>query len=165
MPKLENVVVASKSRDGRSIKIDDQWYKAFNSSQLSDVEWKDTINLTYNTREKAGVTYYNIQGAPEIIEKANGGGSPAPSSGGNSTPRVPDGFPIPPTHHSRSIVRQNSVTNAVNLFVNTNDSIEGLADLDGVCEEILTIARKFEEYSCGDIERRAAEAVMSSVND
>lgn len=58
-------------------------------------------------------------------------------------------FPIPPLHGDRAIVRQNSLTNAVNLL---KDKIELDEDVVKTAEFIVSIARVFEAYSCGDMD-------------
>jgi len=68
-------------------------------------------------------------------------------------------FPIPALHGDRAIVRQNSVTNATKL-VSELLTAEDTADLEEWAEKIISIARKFEAYSCGDLDAAAAEALM-----
>lgn len=62
-------------------------------------------------------------------------------------------FPIPPLHGDRAIVRQNSVTNACNILAKKFE-VDGpfpMADAD-LAEKVITLARKFEAYSCGDLD-------------
>jgi hypothetical protein len=74
----------------------------------------------------------------------------------------PKVFPIPPLHGDRAIVRQNSITNATKLVM---DSI-GVAgagsvtpaatfneiDFESMAQKVIDIARMFEAYSCGDLD-------------
>jgi hypothetical protein len=62
-------------------------------------------------------------------------------------------FPIPPLHGDRAIVRQNSLTNAVNLL---KEHIEFDGDMVKTAEFVVSIARVFEAYSCGDMDYAAA---------
>lgn len=65
-------------------------------------------------------------------------------------------FPIPLMHGDRSIIRQNALTNAREAVATL-----GIQDMPTDAEyasRIIAMARLFEEYSAGDIERRAAES-------
>jgi hypothetical protein len=95
-----------------------------------------------------------------------GTGAPTPSASSASPVKAPYSppakvFPIPLLHGDRAIVRQNSVTNAtkaVNDYCGADstfpESLIEYADL------IIDIARKFEAYSCGDLDAQAAEAMV-----
>lgn len=71
-------------------------------------------------------------------------------------------FPIPMLHGDRAIVRQNSVTNATKLVVETNGTEKSAEEL---AEKIINIARMFEAYSCGDLEALAAEEMSKEGTD
>jgi hypothetical protein len=68
-------------------------------------------------------------------------------------------FPIPLLHGDRAIIRQNALTNAreavVALF--TVSPAGPMPDDVDFAKRIISMASIFEEYSAGDIERRAAE--------
>jgi hypothetical protein len=67
-------------------------------------------------------------------------------------------FPIPPLHGDRAIVRQNSITNAVKAFDNYLRGEDVVPKtIDEYAEEVIAVARKFEAYSCGDLDLAAAE--------
>lgn len=74
-------------------------------------------------------------------------------------------FPIPPLDGSRSIVRQNALTNARELvctLISTHMQPDGKIP-DGklqnkLAERIVEIARIFEAYSCGDTELAEVKA-------
>jgi hypothetical protein len=100
----------------------------------------------------------------QMIKK--GTGAPTPSASSASPGKAPYSppakvFPIPLLHGDRAIVRQNSVTNATkavgDFFDNTDnfDSVQEYADL------VIEIARKFEAYSCGDLDAQAAEKMAA----
>lgn len=102
-----------------------------------------------------------------VVVKAHGtpGTAPSPSappspvSGPSSGTRSYSGppakvFPIPLLHGDRAIVRQNSVTNAVNSI---RPLMAADTPLDDVAEMVILLARKFEAYSCGDLESEEAD--------
>ncbi len=63
-------------------------------------------------------------------------------------------FPIPALDGQRAIVRQNSLTNAVKFaeFAENEPSVN----------TIIAIARKFEAYSCGDLDSEEVAAEMAA---
>lgn len=70
-------------------------------------------------------------------------------------------FPVPLMHGDRSIIRQNALTNAREVVIaRMPDALRDIVDPDDeeLARRIIAMARMFEEYSAGDIERRAAEA-------
>lgn len=97
------------------------------------------------------------------------GGHPSPTSTTSPTPPSPPTraygppvkpFPIPPLHGDRAIVRQNALTNARELYVacSAGDLLVIHTVYDGckMADEIIQIARRFEAYSCGDLDLEAA---------
>jgi hypothetical protein len=76
----------------------------------------------------------------------------APSKPSYGSPKV---FPIPALHGDRAIVRQNSVTNAVKLITDSVHSTDE-ADWEELADMAIAIARKFEAYSCGDLDMEQA---------
>jgi len=90
------------------------------------------------------------EGAPAVTAT-----SVAPSKPSYGAAKV---FPIPPLHGDRAIVRQNSITNAVKAFDNYLRGEDVVPkSIDEYAEEIIAVARKFEAYSCGDLDLAAAE--------
>jgi hypothetical protein len=73
-------------------------------------------------------------------------------------------FPIPALHGDRAIVRQNSVTNAVKLITDSVHSTDE-ADWDDLADMVIRIARKFEAYSCGDLDMAQAIAMSEDKAD
>ncbi len=111
-----------------------------------------------------------------VVVKAHGtpGTAPSPSappspvSGPSSGTRSYNGppakvFPIPLLHGDRAIVRQNSVTNAVKLMVDSSkpESLQAMTS-DELCDHVITMARKLEAYSCGDLESEAADKLVEA---
>lgn len=97
------------------------------------------------------------EGAPAPVGAVVGGSSPAPKA--YSAPAKV--FPIPPLHGDRAIVRQNSITNAVKAVADLIDSDD--MNIDLYVDTIITVARKFEAYSCGDLDVAQAEEMVAKV--
>lgn len=100
---------------------------------------------------------------------AKGGGAAPPVSAPTSPSKPSYGppakvFPIPPLHGDRAIVRQNSITNATkavvdvtNMFADKKSSV----NFDDLADKIINMARKFEAYSCGDLDVERAEEMAA----
>ena len=88
-------------------------------------------------------------------------GSTAPSKPSYGAPKV---FPIPALHGDRAIVRQNSVTNAVKLITDSVHSTDE-ADWEELADMAIAIARKFEAYSCGDLDMEHALSMAEAKAD
>jgi hypothetical protein len=98
----------------------------------------------------------------QMIKK--GTGAPTPSASSASPAKAPYSppakvFPIPLLHGDRAIVRQNSITNATKAVYDCVGSNE--LDLEEYAETIIKIARKFEAYSCGDLDAQLAEKMAA----
>jgi hypothetical protein len=65
-------------------------------------------------------------------------------------------FPIPPQDGQRSIVRQNALTNARELYCNKHPGANGSTLIESA-KQILKIATLFEEYTTGDMELNISE--------
>jgi hypothetical protein len=115
-----------------------------------DVEFQMTTNA-------AG--YENVDVATvRVITK---GAAPATSSAPTARPSYgPPAkvFPIPALHGDRAIVRQNSLTNAVQLL-REDKELAKLTSTDRA-NHIINIARMFEAYSCGDLDAEEARTMM-----
>jgi hypothetical protein len=88
-------------------------------------------------------------------------GATAPSKPSYGTPKV---FPIPALHGDRAIVRQNSITNAVKLITDSVHSTDE-ADWEQLADIAISIARKFEAYSCGDLDMEQAISMAEAKAD
>jgi hypothetical protein len=94
-----------------------------------------------------------------------GAGAPTPSASTASPGKAPYSppskvFPIPLLHGDRAIVRQNSITNATKAVCDFSGA-DGPEDIDSYAEMIIAVARKFEAYSCGDLDAAQAEAMVA----
>lgn len=71
-------------------------------------------------------------------------------------------FPIPLLHGDRAIVRQNSITNATKLITELSANSKAAPDYPSLINMIIETAKRFEEYSCGDLDAAAAVDLVSS---
>jgi hypothetical protein len=99
----------------------------------------------------------------QMIKK--GTGAPTPSASSASPAKAPYSpptkvFPIPLLHGDRAIVRQNSITNATKAVCDFS-GVDGPEDLTTYADLIIEVARKFEAYSCGDLDAQAAEKMAA----
>lgn len=168
-------VVQSMSRDGKRIKIDGDWYGAYDPAQagLTSVKYGDTVSFTYTVKDTGTAVYRNIKGKVTV----SGVGS-STSSSGPYDGAVPSGaaparatapthydFPVGPRDRQRSIIRQNSVTNAVNLtavILGTKDAPSNTdpSEIVGLAHHVIDIAKVFEAYSTGDLDVAEAKAAV-----
>lgn len=151
-------VVDSKSANGKSIKINGDWFGAFSPSTLSGVNVGDTVQFNWDL-DKTG-RYKNIKGAVNVGGKTV---PTAPVSGDApvASPAVRRGFPVDITDHARSIIRQNALTNARELFCWALDPHEEDSDSEKDAKRIISIARIFEDYTSGEGDLKAAEQLLT----
>lgn len=143
---------------GSGIRVDGSKYGCFDpvKSGVDVIAVGDEVQFEWTQKGQ----YKNIQGR---VNKTGLTGTPVPvepsSSGGKKSWGGNKGvFPVPALDGQRSIIRQNSVTNAVNLFKHTTDT--NAIDNQEAAEAVIEIARIFEEYSSGDdVEKLANEAI------
>lgn len=152
-------------RDGKRLKMDDgNWYSAFASTQCSGVAAGDYVTFSFQVSlPKDGKTYNNIKGN---VKKASAPATSAPpksaapaSSGAGYAGKV---FPVPALHGDRSIIRQNSLGNAVKLvdvWLRDCGSIPAM-EMMKLAEMTVELARYFESYSAGDMDAAIAEAAV-----
>lgn len=84
---------------------------------------------------------------------------------GNKAPgstRSKSGFPIPLRDGQRSIIRQNCLAHARELVLHsTGKSDNTPKKRDAIANEVIRVARLFEAYAAGDIEREEADKLVS----
>lgn len=134
-----------------SFKADGEWFSTgFTNSRVAV---GDVVTFDYNVG-----TYGNEVDGKAVSKTGGTAVVPAtPTAAPATFTRKPMGaFPIPALDGQRAIVRQNSLTNAVNYA-------KGLPQT-GTVEEIIAIARQFEAYSCGDLDREEAEAEVAAAS-
>jgi hypothetical protein len=131
-----------------SFQVDGVWYKTgFKKGKFSK---GDTITFTY---------VEGPYGNDVDVASISTGGASAPAASAAKPAYTGGGkgvFPIPALDGQRSIVRQNALTNARELWV-AQESTSGDSVKDQAFE-IIAIARIFEAYACGDLDAmKAAE--------
>lgn len=142
-------------------------------------------NLGFNNPSKQGiregteVTFQSVHTAyGEDIDmptlRVVGGGSTVPTPAARpaasapaapaKAPHVPPAakvFPVPLFHGDRSIIRQNSLTNAREVYCSSTVVVSS-SNTDELADQIIHLARKFEAYSAGDLDRAQAEEEMNA---
>lgn len=138
-----------------SIKVSGNWVKHGFKRPACNVG--DTIEFD-GEEGKYGVEAKNIvvtaKGVPGAVPVASVTSIKSTSTGGGSySAKV---FPIPALHGDRSIVRQNALARATDLYIGARG---GKAfDLDLVTSDlIIKMARQFEAYTAGDLDLEAAK--------
>lgn len=120
----------------------------------------DTIDFQFTEN-----TYGKNVDLPSVRLLTKGDGAtpaPAPTTASKpsySPPTRP--FPIPALHGDRAIVRQNSITNATKLVVDSVIPV-GECDWEALAQEVINVARMFEAYSCGDLDMEQAVAMAEA---
>ncbi len=143
-----------------SIKANGDWFSAgFNKPKFNV---GDTIDFMY---EEGSYGKQLDAKTVRVLSKGAGAAAPTPTGAVDSpatgvAPARSFGppakvFPVPLMHGDRSIIRQNALTNAREAVAQLG-FVEVPTDAE-YASRIIAMARMFEEYSAGDIERRAAE--------
>lgn len=137
MAKVKGVVEwKNKSQWGYGIKVDGSWY---NSKYNIKAEKGDLVEF-----DDGGKNYCR-----ELKVLQSGGGDDDTGGGGTRSAEATavQKASQPPLHNGRSIIRQNSLTNA-NAFHATAGFQS--KDPEARLEELIQTARVFESYSAGD---------------
>lgn len=140
---------------------DGTWYKCgFTKPKCSE---GDTIEVEIKETD-----YGTEITDPKNIRVVGGGGVSVPtagasrSAGGGGRTGYDRVFPVPALSPERAIIRQNALTNARELYVGTLDPKTAKdVDLADAAQHIISIARMFEAYSTGDLDKAAAMAEAS----
>ena len=138
-----------------SVKTAEGWFSYGFKKPTFNIGDEVDFQYTENTYGK------NIDHASvRMINKGTGSSAPAaaPAARPAYAQKV---FPIPLLHGDRAIVRQNSVTNATKLVVETSGKGKTPEEL---AEQIINVARMFEAYSCGDLEALEAEKMSEDAS-
>ena len=128
-----------------------------------DVEFRMTTNAAgYENVDVATVRVISKgSGSPSTASTSASSGSVkgevASAASGRSYGPPAKVFPIPALHGDRAIVRQNSLTNAVNLC---KEYFGDDVDVEQRATEVIRIARMFEAYSCGDLDMEEAKKMI-----
>ena len=142
-----NGVVKAKSANkfGFGIMINDKWYNS-----KSEISCNKGDEVEFDDGGKAYI---------RDLKVTKGGSGVATSSGGSMVNKGTTGtsyargvFPLATNDGSRSIVRQNSITNAVALYTHVIDGDAPPEELENIAYSVINIARIFEKYSSGDLD-------------
>jgi hypothetical protein len=138
-----------------SVKVNGSWVSCgFKDPKVSngDVVQCEAESTTYGLQTKA------------VSKLADGGGGPATPPAASRQAFVPSNakvFPVPPLHGDRSIIRQNVLARATDLFIAARGGKPYDVDLDETSIFIIQLARKFEAYATGDIDMAQAKAALN----
>lgn len=147
-----------------SLKVNGTWvkcgFKNPNAGAGDEVEF-DGNTGTYGLETKA----------VNVLRK--GAGTPAPAATSNSTP-VPTRttgsgyaakvFPIPALHGDRAIVRQNALARATDIYIAARGGKPWELDASNL-DFVISLARKFEAYTAGDLDMAEAIAENEEVQE
>ena len=138
-----------------SLKVDGNWVKHGFKKPPCNVG--DTIEFD-GEEGKYGVEAKNIivtaKGAPGAVPTAGVTSIKPVGGGGGYSSKV---FPIPPLHGDRSIVRQNALARATDLYIGARGGKPFDLD-DATSTLVIRMARSFEAYTAGDLDLAAAKA-------
>ena len=119
------------------------WYGVYDPSNLQASKGDD-VTFEFTRKGKWLNVKGKVVGSGAAISSPTAGGSSAPvkkATGGRT-------FPVRGTAPERTINRQNALTNAV-VFCNVESSFTGIG---ATVEAVIDTARKFEAYTCGDLD-------------
>lgn len=147
-----------------SLKVNGTWvkcgFKNPNAGAGDEVEF-DGNTGTYGLETKA----------VNVLRK--GAGTPAPAATSNTTTAVPRTtgsgyaakvFPIPALHGDRAIVRQNALARATDIYIAARGGKPWELDASNL-DFVISLARKFEAYTAGDLDMAEAIAENEEVQE
>ena len=160
-------VINNGTGKGSGVRIGGHKYGVYNpeESGLDAINVGDSVSLRFTKKGgTGGITYKNVNG--KITKMTGGAASSVAASAPTPAPRSYGSkgvFPIPLDDGQRSIIRQNALTNARELVCKT---LKDGSKIDTkVTDTIIGIAKEFEAYTAGDIERFAAKEADKTVED
>lgn len=137
-------------KDAFSVKANGEWFSyGFKKPVFKE---GDTIEFMFSTSSYGkSIDVATVK----LAASAPAGGavtsSPAPSGGRAYSGPPAKVFPVPPTHGDRSIIRQNALTNAREVFVAACDGSFDFVP-DEIAKSIIALAKNFEMYTSGDLD-------------
>jgi hypothetical protein len=138
-----------------SFKVNGAWvshgFKNHMANVGDEVEF-DGETTTYGIQTKAVRVIARGAGAPPSAAVPSSTPTRSASYGGS---RV---FPIPALHGDRSIVRQNALARATELYVGARGGKPFDLEVTEVSTVVIALARKFEAYTAGDLDLAEVEA-------
>jgi hypothetical protein len=138
-----------------SFKVNGTWIKAGFKNPNVDVGFTvdfDATSTTYGMETKSvNIISRTPPPSTTVVSTPTPAAAPAKSYSSYNA-KV---FPIPPLHGDRSIVRQNALARATDLFIAARGA--KAFDLDGMALDlVISFARKFEAYTAGDLDMAEA---------
>ena len=156
MSENKTGVVSAVSKYG-SFKLEgyEEWFGTYprsaDHSKVKELAKGTTVNFELSINNKNGKTYYNAKN----VNILNGGASAGTTV--TEIPKLNTAFPLSPFSEKRSMVRANSMTNAVNIIINYIGSPQD-EPIDEIYEKyILPLAKKIEKYESGDHDKELAQ--------
>ena len=151
MEFMEAGIVTNIRRDGGAVQINDDWYSSYGGIEIkkAKVGKGDTVSFGWIAKGP----FNNIKTAIDVNDK----GEDAPPRFETSTkPEAPSRAPkfgAVQLERDRCIIRQNSLTNAVNYYNGDKEGTMVNAD------DIIKTAKVFEAYSSGDADVEKMEKI------
>ena len=152
-----------------SIKVNGTWIKCGFKNPGCEVGYTvdcDAVTGTYGLETKA-VNILSRTKSPVPTPMAGSVPVPRATTGGGYRDKV---FPIPALHGDRSIVRQNALARATDLYIAARGGKPFELDASTM-DLVITFARKFEAYTAGDLDmaeamkEEAAEAAVETTKE
>lgn len=157
--QVTNTVVDAVKRDGKALKIGNDWYSAFKASQIGTVKAGDAVSFEYIEKGE----WKNIKGSVSInspsttaVTYSNARPTVVPNT--NRNPYAAAEFPVSGTDPVRRLIRQAALEEAIKISSFDSVSIE-----DRVTET-LRAAKLFEAYIAGDNEAKEVEDILKEMN-
>lgn len=148
-------VIEAVARNGKAFKIGEDWFSVYKVGQLNEAKKGDEVEFDYIEKKVGGAVFLNVEGDVTILNE--GAEEEKPAARGRSS--GPSSKPAPkretrattsesPDQRQRSIVRQNSLTQA-NSLLETMARAGTLGDggPEELAELVIELARVFEKYS------------------
>mgnify|MGYP003145581742 CR=1 FL=1 len=174
--------VARMSKFGHGFSLienPDLYYNAYNASDITGVDEGYEVSFRYYQKESRGKVYNNVSGTVKVLSNKeeitlkNGEIVEKTITPTATTSTLVKDFPVPATHRSMSIIRQNSLAHAVEtmkLFVTqdtfNSESINLSPSPEDLGYKIITLAKVFENYSSGnDIVEEATEEFNEAITE
>ena len=150
--------VVSLSSDTITSKSSGRTFRVHKIQLDSGVEINVGFKQPFSVGDKVSIPSEIKYGEWKMVAKGVALGLPSSSGTTAPAPRKEYGsgkntkFPVPKDHGDYSIIRQNALTNAVNLYNGSEDKKTGITDED--IEFVIKVAYKFAEFSSGHREER-----------
>jgi hypothetical protein len=153
------------SKPTYSMKVNNTWIKCGFKDPGVQVGYTvdfDGVAGSYGVETKAVNVISRMTTTAAPTAPAGGGtaaAAPAPKAGGYSYKEKV--FPIPPLHGDRSIVRQNALARATDLYIAARGGKPFELEASTL-DLVISFARKFEAYTAGDLDLAEVEAEEAS---